>query len=48
MATKKEQILELVRELFGDDSVPREQTKEDLEEIETEVQTFLYALDSDD
>lgn len=47
MAKTKDQILEDIRELYGDTSVPREQTKDDLEDIAAELDTLIATLDDE-
>lgn len=45
---KVDQVLKLIGEIFGDTSVSREETIEQLEAIASEVETRLECLEDED
>ena len=45
---RRDRILEIMNDLFGDTSIPRVQTKSDLEDIITEAESMLMAMEDDE
>lgn len=46
--TEREQILSTMNDLFGDRSRPRTEIKNDLEDIVTEAESMLMAIEEDE
>lgn len=46
-ATKKELIIKAIDELFGDTSVPPETTLDQLQEIQSDAESKIYAIEGD-
>ena len=44
---KKDQAIKVIRDLFGDTSVPPEQILEDLEEVKDEIDNLIATLNGD-
>ncbi len=44
---RKEQVIQTLKNLFADNSVSSETTRESLEEIKEEVEVYINALSSD-
>ncbi len=47
MGSRKEVILQMINELFGDTSVPVEKTLDEIMEIKEECEVLIEAMQSD-